>query len=279
MKSKEQCTCKKGQERDNCPQCEGTGFRIDFAAIRNAKPTKAQKLTIGTDYNEKDHPAICALVDFATQNSGIQFGNYGDVASFRSEQRSIAADLKRFKAALYQASIDRVTDADVIAEAPHAFSGRLQWVGKAYLREKHGIDTDYTPRWSYCTGQYFPTEYRKAAATLLEYAARRVRQGRTPAKRVVVSVSELRALNAENGGCWFEPSTMRFFKTRIESGILGGKYFVSSEEGPSGGRRYSVRSFDEKGSVDTVGEFQEHGSAAAARQAIRELMNPQPAIA
>lgn len=28
------CTCKRGQERDNCPSCEGTGWRIDFRMIR-----------------------------------------------------------------------------------------------------------------------------------------------------------------------------------------------------------------------------------------------------
>jgi hypothetical protein len=28
------CSCRPGIERDNCPQCEGTGWRIDFAAIR-----------------------------------------------------------------------------------------------------------------------------------------------------------------------------------------------------------------------------------------------------
>lgn len=28
------CSCRRGIERDNCPQCEGTGWRIDFRAIR-----------------------------------------------------------------------------------------------------------------------------------------------------------------------------------------------------------------------------------------------------
>jgi hypothetical protein len=28
------CSCKRGQERDNCANCEGTGMRIDFAALR-----------------------------------------------------------------------------------------------------------------------------------------------------------------------------------------------------------------------------------------------------
>lgn len=30
------CLCHKGLERDNCPDCEGTGMRIDFAKIRAA---------------------------------------------------------------------------------------------------------------------------------------------------------------------------------------------------------------------------------------------------
>ncbi len=28
------CSCKPGVQRDNCPQCEGTGWRIDFKLIR-----------------------------------------------------------------------------------------------------------------------------------------------------------------------------------------------------------------------------------------------------
>ena len=28
------CSCKPGVHRDNCPNCEGTGWLIDFAAIR-----------------------------------------------------------------------------------------------------------------------------------------------------------------------------------------------------------------------------------------------------
>jgi len=28
------CSCKPGTRRDNCPTCEGTGRRVDFAAIR-----------------------------------------------------------------------------------------------------------------------------------------------------------------------------------------------------------------------------------------------------
>lgn len=33
-KTGEKCHCKRGIERDNCPVCEGTGWKIDFRAIR-----------------------------------------------------------------------------------------------------------------------------------------------------------------------------------------------------------------------------------------------------
>lgn len=35
-KTGQPCHCKPGQHRDNCPDCEGTGWRIDFARIRAA---------------------------------------------------------------------------------------------------------------------------------------------------------------------------------------------------------------------------------------------------
>ncbi len=38
-KTGEPCNCGRGIQRDNCPECEGTGMRIDFRAIRErAKP-------------------------------------------------------------------------------------------------------------------------------------------------------------------------------------------------------------------------------------------------
>lgn len=33
------CHCKRGVQRDNCPDCEGTGMRIDFRAIRERTKT------------------------------------------------------------------------------------------------------------------------------------------------------------------------------------------------------------------------------------------------
>jgi len=36
------CGCRRGVQRDNCPACEGTGWVIDFAAIRRRNQTAIQ---------------------------------------------------------------------------------------------------------------------------------------------------------------------------------------------------------------------------------------------
>jgi len=40
-KTGQPCSCKPGVQRDNCPQCEGTGMRIDFAKIREKNKSGA----------------------------------------------------------------------------------------------------------------------------------------------------------------------------------------------------------------------------------------------
>lgn len=57
-KTDAKCSCKRGMERDNCPQCEGTGWRIDFAAIRNRnKPNFSDIIT----RFDSDHYDISAM--------------------------------------------------------------------------------------------------------------------------------------------------------------------------------------------------------------------------
>lgn len=236
---------------------------------------RAVKLLNASGYTTETNPAIAALVAFAAQNSGLDPRNYDDgISGFhaaRNESRSISADMRRFSLALAEAAVEGVTDADVIAEAPHAFGGRLEMKTPLTASDERGVRIDYT------TGQYFPTEYRKAAATVLEYATRRVRGNRPAKQQMPRTIGELKALNRENGGCWFEAGSMRFFGTKIESGVIAGNRFVTSEQPPHGSRRFTVRSFDSEGSVDTVGEFCGYGSRAAAMDAAHAAFAPTPA--
>lgn len=142
---------------------------------------------------------LAALDSFVAQRSGMDPNNYGDVASYRSEQRSITRDLHDYRA--LRAAVgyrDSITADMLLAASRDAFSGRLtisqcthgstaltqcganrkhvwcgdcdpapsaqcHWCnGRGYSPARHGATVI-----EYCTGQYFPTEYRKAACAVL----------------------------------------------------------------------------------------------------------------
>lgn len=103
---------------------------------------------------------IIALLDaWIRQRPGLDYGNYGDPVAYRAEVRSIGKDLQHARTLLRQVELSGIT-ADELAEAfKRAFSGRLS------LIEHKG-----RPALDYCTGQYWPTEYRRAACAVLASA-------------------------------------------------------------------------------------------------------------
>jgi hypothetical protein len=104
--------------------------------------------TIGA--NKTDLLAL--LYTFINKRPQLEFGNYGDRAAYFSEIRRItrqrADALQLLRAIELRESI---TAADIIA----AFTGRL-----TLGNNKGKLCLDY------CTGQYWPTEYRAAVARL-----------------------------------------------------------------------------------------------------------------
>ncbi len=96
---------------------------------------------------------IQALRRWIEQRPGLEFGNYGSVQSYRAEQRNITRDLHHARELLRAVEWrDSITAEDIIRAA----DGRLTIA----------VDGD-SVRIDYCTGQYFPTEYRPAAARVL----------------------------------------------------------------------------------------------------------------
>ena len=90
-----------------------------------------------------------ALSVFIRQRAGLEFGNYGDLKSYRQEQRSITKDRHQaFELFRYVARSESITAERIKAEARN----RLEW--------KNG-------KWEYTTGHYFPVEYRRAVCSLL----------------------------------------------------------------------------------------------------------------
>jgi hypothetical protein len=100
---------------------------------------------------------IAALDKWLRQRPGLEFGNYGDVSSYRSEMRSIGRDLQHARAMVnYVAWHDSITAEMIVDAAKHSYSGRLSI---AIDGDKVTID--------YVTGQYWPTEYRRAVCALM----------------------------------------------------------------------------------------------------------------
>ena len=99
-----------------------------------------------------------ALARFIAQRPGLEFANYGDAAAYRSEMRSITRDRHIAENLLsYVAVRDSITAERILESARSSFSGRLT------ITERD----DGACVIGYCAGQYFPTEYRKAAAAVL----------------------------------------------------------------------------------------------------------------
>lgn len=101
------------------------------------------------------------LYRFIRQRPGLEFCNYGDWSAYRAEMRSIGKDLQHAQTLLRAVELrDSITADDILRAAEHSFSGRLS----IKETEPGRFELDY------CTGQYWPTEYRRAACAVLSSA-------------------------------------------------------------------------------------------------------------
>lgn len=104
---------------------------------------------------------LAALSRFASQRPGLDFANYCDARAYRSESASITRDLQHARELLAAVSWrDGIGAAELMAAARSAYSGRLT------IEETESGSA----RIGYCTGQYFPTEYRRAVCAVLASA-------------------------------------------------------------------------------------------------------------
>lgn len=120
---------------------------------------------------------IETLHRWIAQRPGLEFANYGDVSSYRSEMRSITKDRHQAEALLsYVAGRDSITAEAIIEASKNAFSGRL-----TIKPQGEAFEIDY------CTGQYWPTEYRKAVCAVLASAVwKYLRDNMPPADGVMM---------------------------------------------------------------------------------------------
>lgn len=92
-----------------------------------------------------------------------------------------------------------------------------------------------------------------------------------------MTLGDIEDCNNAHGHFWFKPGTKSFFKSRVSGSVTCGKrgaYFVSSEKGPGMDRRYTIRVMEwvKDGAIDTVGDFQQYGTAGCARTALKRYV-------
>ena len=110
--------------------------------------------------DDRKQNLLQALRTWINQRPGLDPRDY-DRASYRSESRQITQDRSDAMEILGAVALRSYVTADHILQASKsAFSGRLTITETEPGRFKL----------EYCTGQYWPTEYRKAAAAVLASA-------------------------------------------------------------------------------------------------------------
>jgi hypothetical protein len=86
------------------------------------------------------------------------------------------------------------------------------------------------------------------------------------------TMGDVRAANSQITGHWFDRDTMQFFNTRIESQLIAGRYFITSERRDNTfPRLFSVRQALPDGRIETVGRFQAYESKEAALAALEAI--------
>src|SRR5574340_871993 len=128
--------------------------------------------------DQRKENLIAALRAFARQRPGIEPGNYGSWRDYRAESRSVTRDLHHAETLLETIAWRDSIGADQIMEAArHSGSGRLTIAETAPAEF----------RLSYCTGQYFPTEYRRAVCSIAAAALRGFWRENRPAEYFIVN--------------------------------------------------------------------------------------------
>ncbi len=93
------------------------------------------------------------------------------------------------------------------------------------------------------------------------------------------TITDIKSINAAYGQHFFDPSTLRFFRSKILPAVYqgpGGVYFVTSEQfvgsdGRAAARKFTVRKFvPETGGCSTVGKFNEIRNIEDARGMAKE---------
>lgn len=157
---------------------------------------------------------VSALGAWIRQRPGLEPGNY-DRAGYISESRRITRQKHDAERLLDEAIRTGPHTDEAWRDAFRAFSGRLAWDSDKAIGPK---DTA-CGRLSYCTGQYWPTEYRAAAAAVLASLLwAHMREAMPEPSEIIV-----RECSKWNGQTWVKGCTVGTYATEAEADAARGE--------------------------------------------------------
>ena len=88
-----------------------------------------------------------------------------------------------------------------------------------------------------------------------------------------MTLAEAKEIYKKTGSHFFDKETMKFFGSRIESGLYKNRCFITSEKNFDGTARfYTVRRFNEDyTNIETIGEFNRIKTIYGAREVVKEI--------
>lgn len=130
----------------------------------------------------------------------------------------------------------------------------------------YGIDRQ--DEWTFDSGDFPKVVFRDQ----LDFYSADCGDGHSIDKSRFDSIEDVVTANREAGNHFFDADTMAFFDSRIESELIKGRYFVTSELAPHDEvRRYTLREASDDGTIDTVGDFYSHDTIPDALEGIPDF--------
>lgn len=92
------------------------------------------------------------------------------------------------------------------------------------------------------------------------------------------TMSDVRTKNKEAGFNFFDKETMKFWDSKVESGLFRGTYFITSEKNGINGkpRQFTIRQVLKTGEIRTVGKGREYSTLESARDGVKALLRLSP---
>lgn len=91
------CHCRRGIERDNCPDCEGTGKRIDFRAIRAAKVERGILAKLPDHERRMEARRVLALIGAANAEGRPLLIDFHELRASQVDALLAEADRVRYR--------------------------------------------------------------------------------------------------------------------------------------------------------------------------------------